>query len=148
MLLLIAIFSIIILYFIIALSPLKLCAVCSAVSLTWLGLLASYFLNLHQDILLIGILMGGSVVGLMYQLEKYFKNKQLTNFWLIRILLMGFGFVGVYLLLLKKWEELIWFIVLIILVSFSSLFFVKSRNINRLNKSESKLKEKLEHCCD
>lgn len=147
-LLLITVSSIILLYFIVALSPLKFCAICSAVSLTWLGLLGAYFLNFHQDILLIGILMGGSVVGLMYQLEKYFKNKQLTNFWLIRILLISFGFIGVYLLLLKKWEELMWLLILAILIGFSSLFFVKSQDIDKLNKSEDSLREKLEHCCD
>lgn len=148
MLLLITIVSIILLYFIVALSPLKVCAICTSVSLTWLGLLITYFLNIHQDVLLIGILMGGSVVGVMYQLEKYFKNKKLTNFWFIRILLISFGFASVYLLLLNKWEELTWLVVLVILTSFSSLFFVKPQEIKKLNESESKLKEKLEHCCD
>lgn len=148
MLLLIVILSIILIYFIVALSSLRLCAICSAVSLTWLGLLISYFLNLHQDMLLIGILMGGSVVGLMYQLEKYFKNKSLTNFWLIRILLIGFGFAGVYLLLLQKWEELIWLFILVVLVGFGSLFFVKSQDIKKSNELEDSLREKLEHCCD
>src|SRR3989344_9605459 len=49
---------------------LKVCALCAAVSTTWLGLLVMRLIGFEIDSLVIGILMGGSAVGIMYLLEK------------------------------------------------------------------------------
>ncbi|MEK7481446.1 MAG: hypothetical protein AAB633_01730 [Patescibacteria group bacterium] len=48
----------------------RFCALCVSVSLTWLWLLVAYVSGRVDDALLIGILMGGSVVGLMYLLQR------------------------------------------------------------------------------
>lgn len=69
------------------------CAMCVSVSLTWLILLVMY-LNYYQiDPLILGILMGGSAVGLMYYLFRennpfqIFKFPFLVSlFWLIYLL--------------------------------------------------------------
>lgn len=59
----------------------KLCAICSAVSGTWLILLFLYFIKGNADPLAIGILMGGSAVGIMYYLSsKLPENYQLLKF--------------------------------------------------------------------
>lgn len=141
--------AIIILYFLFALLPTKICAICAAVSLTWISLLAAYFLGWHNDLLITGILMGGSIVGIMYKAEGYFKNKNLNNFWLVRILIIIFGFGSVYFLLSEEWNKLIFILILAILAGFFNLFFIKEKKENSqqsgLNK---KLKERLEHCCD
>lgn len=47
----------------------KICALCAAVSTTWILLLALLYTGKEIDPILIGILMGGSAVGLMYYLE-------------------------------------------------------------------------------
>lgn len=144
-LVLLTLLAIIILYFVVALSPIKLCAICTAVSLSWVGLLIAYFLGWHDNLLWLGILMGGSLVGLMYKMEQYFKKKKLTNYWLIRIAIIAFGFLSVYLFLSAEWDKLILVIVAIILFSFFSLFFIKTE------KDASKrrpLKDRLDHCCD
>jgi len=49
-------------------SPFRACALCAAVSLSWIALLARFYLGYTGDPLLIGILMGGSVVGVLYLL--------------------------------------------------------------------------------
>jgi len=49
---------------------LKVCALCGAVSLTWLVLLCLLYVGYEVDPVLIGILMGGSGVGLVYLLEQ------------------------------------------------------------------------------
>ncbi|PIQ92191.1 MAG: hypothetical protein COV70_01205 [Parcubacteria group bacterium CG11_big_fil_rev_8_21_14_0_20_39_22] len=55
---------------------LKLCALCGAVSTVWIALLTFLYLEkLTIDPVLIGILMGGSVVGLMYLLEQKLPEK-------------------------------------------------------------------------
>lgn len=72
--LLIAIVSIIVLYVIGLLvhtiTRWRFCALCVGVSLTWLWLLVARLFGRVDDALLIGILMGGSAVGLMYLLER------------------------------------------------------------------------------
>ncbi|MDZ4231288.1 MAG: hypothetical protein U1C52_00645 [Patescibacteria group bacterium] len=47
----------------------KFCVLCAAVATTWIGLLAASFYGVAVDSLSIGILMGGSAVGVMYLLE-------------------------------------------------------------------------------
>jgi len=74
----------------------KVCPICAATSLTWLWLLAAYLLGYHFDMLLIGILMGGSVVGIMYVLER--------TFW--SHVFAVFGFLAVYFLVQESW---LWF---------------------------------------
>ena len=49
---------------------LKFCAVCVTVSLTWLFLLTARLLGYAVNPILIGVLMGESVVGLYYLIEK------------------------------------------------------------------------------
>ena len=76
----------------------NLCALCLSVSLTWLYLLYEYWFQDNSDPLVLGILLGGSVVGGMYYLfpkisERYqiFKFPLLVSaFWFIYQLL-GFS---------------------------------------------------------
>ena len=146
--------AIVVLYFLTALSPSflskKICAICAAVSITWIGLLVGYFLKWHDNIMIIGILMGGSVVGIMSKMEKYFQKKQLANFWLVRLLIIIFGFLGVYLTLTAQWSTLATVAVLAVIIGFLTLFFVKEQKPIVVVGEEQKktLKEKMEHCCD
>jgi len=49
---------------------LKICALCGAVSSTWIVLLVMFYVGLFNNPVLLGILMGGSIVGAMYLLEQ------------------------------------------------------------------------------
>jgi len=49
---------------------LKICALCGAVSSTWIVLLVMFYVGIFNNPVLLGILMGGSVVGAMYLLEQ------------------------------------------------------------------------------
>lgn len=150
-----ALVSIVILYFAFIFTrrflPLKICAICTAVALTWLGLLLAYFLNWHDNLLVPGIMMGGSVVGIMYKTEEHFKQKQLTNFWLVRLLIIVFGFLSVYLIVTEQWSALLTVVLLTALAGFGALFLVKEKKSPAMaagTKIEQELKEKMEHCCD
>ncbi|MDP2648345.1 MAG: hypothetical protein Q8P19_00380 [bacterium] len=91
---------------------LKVCAACAAAATAWLGLLALLFLGKDVDPLMIGILMGGSIVGVMYLLrEKLPEEYHLFTFPFMATL---FAFVyitladvsvewGAYLLLAAMW---------------------------------------------
>ena len=48
----------------------QFCVLCASVSLTWIVLLVLYWLALFADPALIAVLMGQSVVGIYYVLEK------------------------------------------------------------------------------
>lgn len=148
LLILLTLVTIIVLYFIFAFLPSRICAICAAVSLTWLGLLFGYFMGWHNNLLWLGILMGGSVVGLSYKLETYFKKNNLTNFWLIRIFIIVFGFLAVYLFLNQDWDRFSLFVVIAVLFSFLSLFVVKKDKPTKNSKFTGELREKLDHCCD
>src|SRR3989344_2086029 len=50
--------------------PFKVCPICVGVFGTWLWMLAAKFLGYEIDIMIPAILMGGSVVGIAYQIEK------------------------------------------------------------------------------
>ena len=54
---------------------LQICALCGAVSLAWITLLILLYMGFEIDPLLIGILMGGSIVGFMYILEQKLPEK-------------------------------------------------------------------------
>lgn len=145
-----SVLSIIILYFLAAwLRPLlgrlfgfRPCAICAAVSITWLALLPLWFLGKEVDLLVVALLVGGSIVGLMYRAEK--KLGSGGYFWLLRLLLIVGGISAVYLFLREVW---LWFII----VSFVFIFlllWVYLASFNKKQPGSGELQKKLEHCCD
>ena len=50
--------------------PWKICAICLAVSMTWLVLLFAYHAGRFDNILLLALLMGQSITGIYYLWEK------------------------------------------------------------------------------
>ena len=142
-----SIVTIIIVYGIFALIPVRICAICAAVFLTWSALLVGYMLGWHDDIVLLGILMGGSVVGLSYKMEKYFRTKKLSGYWFVRMGIVAFGFYGVYSILLKNWDSVMITVLVSVVFGFLSLFFVKKKSAKNSN-AHSTLRDRLEHCCD
>ena len=91
-----------ILLFIKSFTKKKFCVICVSVSLTWITLLILYFLNIFTDKLIIGILMGGTSVGLFYMLyEKIGIFKLpflLTLISMIYFILGGFVISTLYLI--------------------------------------------------
>lgn len=99
------IISIFVLFFIFALikdsiyklTKMRICAICAAVSLTWIFLIILRLVGYEIDKLIIGILMGQSVVGIMYYIDKKLKNKLLLS--LSRLFTVVFGTLIVYYLI-------------------------------------------------
>lgn len=58
-----------------AIFKLNFCVLCGAVSLTWISLVGLFWAGLFEDILLIALLMGGSVVGIYYLVEKWAREQ-------------------------------------------------------------------------
>lgn len=142
----ISLIAILIIYFVVAFSPLKLCAICSAVSITWFGLFGTYILGLHNEITWIGILMGGSVVGLMYSLDHYWKRHHYSGTWFLKLTTIMFGFLLVYAVLTQYWSAFSWLIPLIIVCG--TIGFMLLRSNTTKERVATNLQDKLDHCCD
>lgn len=145
--------SISLLYFLIAfLKPyiqpkikFNLCAICISTALTWLILSIFWLLGLSADVLHIAVLMGMSVVGIMYKLEKIYKEKNIKNFWLVRIIIVLGGLYSIDSFLNKNWNLLSFiFIVSLIGISIASLLF---QSVDEKELDEKSLKKRLENCC-
>lgn len=57
---------------------LKYCAICLAVSLTWLSLLVLFWSDVFDDQVLVAVLMGQSSLGLYYLFEKHVPKELLV----------------------------------------------------------------------
>ncbi|MDP2587261.1 MAG: hypothetical protein Q8P33_00605, partial [bacterium] len=82
------------------------CPVCVGVLLTWIGFLAAAYLGQPIDLTIPAVMMGGSVVGFTYYLEKKLNARRFINAW--RVFFVVFGFVTVYALIREEW---VWFVI-------------------------------------
>ncbi len=69
----------------------RLCVICASVSITWIALLALYWKGYFENTVLLGMLMGQSVTGIFYLVEKKTK-KELHVFRLPFLLTLTFAF--------------------------------------------------------
>src|SRR3989338_1721643 len=116
----------------------EFCAVCAAVSVTWIGLLILYYIGSFSDTTLIAILLGQTVVGIFYVVEKKVPSS-LTVFrlpFLLTLTVLGYfllsvpeGYGKVMVFLLFLW-----------------IFFIGLYVYNR-NKVVNKLVRKIIDCC-
>ena len=85
----------------------KACAICLAVTLTWVVLLILYFLNIFNDKIIIAILIGHTSLGIFYLWEKKVKERTklfrlpylLTSILIIYHILNGFVISSLYFIL-------------------------------------------------
>lgn len=126
-------------------SPFYICPICAGVSGTWLWMLIGVLTNnlqLTTYSLVIAILMGGSVVGIMYQLEK--KRGELPLIW--KTIFVVSGFLIVYALVSG------WLAVGFFTVAFFAAFSILVLQKNGIQRPEKKsqvkeLEEKMKNCC-
>lgn len=135
----------------------KVCAICAAVSLTWIALLILKFSGLAVDNLLIGILMGESVTGVMYLFESKAKKAGKNRLLWLKVVVIIIGTLLVYLLLVKS-ISLGFIITLVVSVIFAVVIYATlkgkknqkpiHKNYGKFRKEIEKIEERLEHCCD
>lgn len=76
--------------------PIKVCAICAGTAGTWIWLLVavvSGWISFVSYMPVIAIFMGGSVVGIAYQGEKYLKSGRSALLWKALFIPLGFGLV-------------------------------------------------------
>ncbi len=77
----------------------NVCAICVAVSLTWVVLLGLFWSGIQVDVVSLAVLMGMSVTGIMYKLEGIYRARRLRSLWVVRLVVILGGFGTVVLLL-------------------------------------------------
>lgn len=90
-------------------SPIKVCPICAGVSGTWLMLITGMYAGIlepEQWKTLTAVLVGGSVVGIAYQVEKFLPRPagwRTPLLW--KTLFIPSGFIAANLLLSFRWLE-------------------------------------------
>lgn len=117
------------------------CPMCAGVFLTWMGLVGAHFLGYQIDLVVPALLIGGSVVGIAYQLEKKFAKPSLL--W--KALFVPSGFIVAYSILQQMWTVVVLTGIFLVLLS---LAFVSSRDtaVSR-GESAGSLEKKMKDCC-
>ncbi|TSC89188.1 MAG: hypothetical protein G01um10143_569 [Parcubacteria group bacterium Gr01-1014_3] len=121
----------------------RICPICAGVSGTWLWMLIALFLGYKIDPALPALLMGGSVVGAAYQLEKRLPSEKLSLLW--KALFIPAGFIAVYGLLVLGWE--VFLPAIIFLGVIVLIFFVLMKKNNKNNAAAEDLEKKMKQCC-
>ena len=136
---------------------LKVCSICAAVSLTWIIFLILKLFGMEISSLMLGILMGESIMGVMYLFENKAKAEEKNKMLWLKVVIILIGTSLVYLLLTQglSFAFVVLLMVSIILAIFIYRNLKKSGSKGIVNKKYSKfgqeikkLEEKLEHCCD
>jgi len=134
--------------------PFKICPVCAGSFGTWLWMLIVRSLGYSVDPIILAILMGGSIVGIAYQIEKLpgFSRSSAAKLRFWKMLFVPLGFIAVYSAVLSWW---IMFVAMIILLVALTLVFARENHSASSSKepvSESRqitegLEEKMKNCC-
>lgn len=124
---------------------LKICPICVGVAGTWAWLLTSAWLSLlplSGFQLPIAILIGGSVVGIAYQLEK---NLSLHRPLIWKTLFISTGFIAAYGLISFSWR--IFLPSAILLIILIPIFNQRPKHPKVQNKKVAELENKMKNCC-
>ena len=127
--------------------PVKVCPICTGVSLTWIWLMIAHGVGYPIALEIPALLMGGSVVGLAYQLEKKLPMRSggLRKPLLWKTIFISTGFIVAYSLMAREWVTLIVSFVLLLLISL--VFFLKPKEQSTKSEIAEDLKNKMKNCC-
>lgn len=118
----------------------KFCALCAGVTMTWLMLLVLLRIGKFDDVTIISLLIGGSIVGIYYLAEKH-TREELHLFRLpffLTLIAVGYEFIT-----WKNPTELFSSLLFLFILWIFSAFFYLYRNKPALRSTITKLLE----CC-
>ena len=123
----------------------KICPLCAGVSGTWLWMLAVSALGywpLEEYQLMLAAMMGGSVVGIAYQIEKRMPESFGMFHKLTQVVL---GFIGVYFLVQLRWLEAAIFIILAAVPAV--IAWLNREKPHRDDSEVAELEKQMNKCC-
>ncbi len=123
--------------------PCSVCPICVGVAGTWLWMLAARFAGFAIDASMLAILLGGSVVGIAYQLEKHLPQGRSELLW--KTLFLPIGFMAAYGLAVPHWSLLALAVAALLLLT--AVFFVPRRHAEKNSAAVEKLERAMKKCC-
>jgi len=120
-----------------------LCPICSGVAGTWLWMLVARNFGVAIDLSMLSILIGGSVVGSAYQLEKRLAGGRSSLLW--KVLFIPAGFTAAYALVATQWALLAAALVMLLLLI--AYFLWPRDNATSPNTAVQELESKMKNCC-
>lgn len=120
-----------------------LCPICTGVAGTWLWMLVARHFGFAVDTAMLSTLLGGSVAGLAYQLEKRLASGCSPLLW--KTLFIPAGFAAVYALAQAHWALLA--AALLVLVLLTAYFLVPRGRAAASSAAVQDLESKMKNCC-
>lgn len=125
--------------------PVTVCPICAGIFLTWVWLLGARFLGYEIDLTVPALLIGGSVVGIAYQLEKKFRGVPPSALLLWKILFIPGGFIAAYSVLEQLWTAAVFAAAFLLLAWL--VFLYSSRGTKSREETVGGIEKKMEDCC-
>ncbi len=125
------------------LARVPLCPICAGVAGTWAWLLLASWYGVSMDPVLPALLMGGSVVGITYQLERRIRPGHSPL--LMKAVLVPLGFLAAYALLARLWP--LGLAASVGIIAASAFFLLPSRGTPGGHGTRERLVKELEQCC-
>jgi hypothetical protein len=123
--------------------PFPVCPICVGVAGTWLWMLAAQLAGFAPDPSMLAILLGGSVVGIAYQLEKHLPRGRSPLLW--KTLFLPMGFTAAYGLAVPHWSLLAMAVTALLLLT--AVFFVPRHHSKKNSAAVEKLERDMKKCC-
>jgi ABC-type proline/glycine betaine transport system permease subunit len=119
------------------------CPICLGVGGTWLWMVIGRSLGYAVDSSMLAILLGGSVVGIAYQVERRLPQGRSPLLW--KTLFTPAGFVAAYALVEPHW--ILFAVTSAALVLLSVFFLVPPAAREEQSETVEDLKKKMQQCC-
>ena len=126
--------------------PFMVCSICAGVAATWIWMFFGLWTGtlppaVYQPIT--AMLMGGSVVGIAYALEKKLPENASALLW--KTFSISVGFLLAHSLIASEWTY--FWVSMALLVIISPIFFKNRGGAKKSNPKTKELENKMKHCC-
>jgi len=120
-----------------------LCPICFGVGGTWLWMILGRSLGYAFDTTMLPVLLGGSVVGIAYQVEKRLPKGRSSLLW--KMLFVPAGFAAAYALAAAQWTLSA---VMVAALAALAAFFLRSSSAPEAeSEAVERLRRKMRECC-
>ena len=121
----------------------QVCPICVGVASTWLWMLIGRTYGYAVDATMFSMLLGGSVVGVAYLLEKRLPQGRSPSLW--KALFIPLGFVAAYAIAVPLWG--VFAVAAVALVLLAAFFLARPAVSETPSETVEELKRKMQQCC-
>ena len=119
------------------------CPICFGVGGTWLWMVIVRSLGYAVDTTMLSVLLGGSVAGIAYQVEKRLPQGRSPLLW--KTFFISVGFVAAYALAASQWA--LFGVASAVLVLLTGFFLLPAGGSGQESEAVEELKKKMQQCC-